>query len=97
MVDEKLFASLEFQYVNSRHTVYPDPSGGATLPGVDTPGFPTLNFTLFSKNIVKNLEVSASVYNLLDETYSDPSTQGHIQDQIPQDCRSFRLKLTYRF
>ncbi len=97
VVDEKLFASLEFQYVNSRHTVYTDPSGGATLPGVDTPGFPTLNFTLFSKNIVKNLEVSASVYNLLDETYSDPSTQGHIQDQIPQDCRSFRLKLTYRF
>jgi iron complex outermembrane receptor protein len=97
VIREKLFASLEFQYVSSRHTVYTDPSGGTTLPGVDAPGFPTLNFTLFSKEIVKNLEVSASVYNLLDQSYSDPSTQGHLQDQIPQDGRSFRLKLAYRF
>jgi iron complex outermembrane receptor protein len=97
VIREKLFASLEFQYVSSRHTVYTDQNTAATLPGVDTPGFPTLNFTLFSKEIVKNLEVSASVYNLLDQSYSDPATQGHLQDQIPQDGRSFRLKLAYRF
>ena len=94
---EYLFASLEFQYVSSRHTVYTDPTSGSTIPGVDTPGFPTVNFTLFSKDIVKNLEVSASIYNLLDETYSDPASRFHLESQIPQDGRSFRLKLAYRF
>ena len=97
VVKEKLFASLEFQYVSSRQTVYTEATTGATVPGVDTPGFPTLNFTLFSKDIVKNLEVSASVYNLLEQSYADPSTGGHLQDQIPQNGRSFRLKLAYRF
>ena len=97
VVKEKVFASLEFQYVSSRHTVYTDPNTAATVPGVDTPGFPTVNFTLFSKDIVKNLEVSASIYNLLDETYSDPASRFHLESQIPQDGRSFRLKLAYRF
>jgi iron complex outermembrane receptor protein len=100
VVKEKLFASLEFQYVSSRHTfnAAQDQSGNiTTVQGEDTPGFPTANFTLFSKNIVKNLEVSASVYNLLDQSYADPASRGHLQDQIPQDGRSFRLKLTYRF
>jgi len=97
VVREKVFASLESHYVSSRHTVYTDPYGGATLPGPDTAGFPLLNFTLFSKDIVKNLEVSASIYNLLDQSYADPSTEDHLQPQIRQDGRSFRLKLTYRF
>ena len=100
VIKEKLFASLEFQYVSSRHTVYTATSGpnsGDTVPGVDTPGFPTVNFTLFSKNIVKNLEVSASIYNLLDQSYADPASRFHIESQIPQDGRSFRLKLAYRF
>jgi iron complex outermembrane receptor protein len=94
---ENLFASLEVQYVSSRHTVYNDPSTALTYPGTDVSGFPTVNLTLFSKDIVKNLEVSASVYNLLDENYADPATRFHLQDQIPQDGRTFRLKMTYRF
>jgi iron complex outermembrane receptor protein len=97
VIKEKLFASLQFQYVSSRHTIYTSPNGGATLPGVDTPGFPILNFTILSKQIVKNLDVSASVYNLLDQSYADPSTAGHLEDQIPQAGRTFLLKLTYRF
>ncbi len=96
VLKDKLFASLEFQYVSSRQTVYTT-STAATLPGVDAPGYPILNFTIFSKQIVKNLEVSASVDNLLNQAYTDPSTEGHIQDQIPQAGRSFWLKLAYRF
>jgi outer membrane receptor for ferrienterochelin and colicins len=98
---ENLFASLEVQYVSSRHTVYTDPNvghnGSLNFPGADTDGFPTVNFTLFSKDIVKNWEVSASVYNLLGENYADPATRFHLQDQIPQNGRTFRLKMTYRF
>ena len=94
---ENLFASLEFQYVSSTHTVYTDPNTAATIQGADAPGYSIVNFTLFSKDIVKNLEVSASLYNLLNESYAEPSSYQHIQDQIEQDGRSFRLKLTYRF
>jgi outer membrane receptor for ferrienterochelin and colicins len=93
---EKLFAGLEYQYTTSRKTVFTD-SSAATVPGVDAKGFGVLNFTLFSQNLVKNLEVSASIYNLLDQSYADPSTRYHLQDQLPRDGRSFRLKLSYRF
>src|SRR5207249_12318482 len=64
LLKEKLFASLEYQYTSSRHTVFT--SGTATMPGMDAAGFGVFNFTLFSHNLVKNLEFSASVYNLLD-------------------------------
>jgi len=56
-----------------------------------------VNLTLFSKNLVKNLEASAGVYNLLDTTYFDPASRFHLQNKIAQDGRTFRVKLTYRF
>jgi len=97
LFQEKLVASLEMQYVSSRHTYYTNPNGGETLPGLDVDGYPVVNFTLFSKNIFQHLEVSASVHNLLDQSYADPATAGHLQAQIPQDGRTFWLKLTYTF
>jgi len=94
---EKLFAGLEFQYVSSRETQHVSPITGEDVPGRNAAGFGVVNFTLFSQNLVKNLEFSASIYNLLDTNYSDPATRFHHQDLIPQDGRTFRLKLTYRF
>jgi iron complex outermembrane receptor protein len=94
---DEIFAGLEFLYTSRRHTVFTSNTGGATLAGDDTPGFGLVNFTLYSRNLVKDLEFSASVYNLLDEEYGDPASRGHSQDIIPRDGRSFRLKLTYRF
>jgi len=96
LIREKVFASLEFQYTSKRHTVFTT-STGETVPGEDASGFGIVNFTLFSQNLVKNLEVSASIYNLLDRQYSDPATRFHAQDLIEQNGRSFRVKLTYRF
>ena len=93
---EKIFASLEYLYTGSRGTFYTSTSG-QTIPGSDIDGFSVLNFTLFSQNLFKNLECSASVYNLLDHSYSDPATGIHAQSEIPQDGRTFRVKLTYRF
>ena len=93
---DKIFAGLEYQYTSSRHTYYTTTTG-STAPGQDAEGFGVLNLTLFSQNLVKNLEFSASVYNLLNESYADPATRMHLQDQLPQDGRTFRLKLTYRF
>jgi len=96
LIKEKIFAGLEFQYASRRRTVYTTPIGD-TVAGEDAAGFGVVNFTLLSRNLIKNLEFSASVYNLLDRRYGDPATRFHQQDIIERDGRTFRLKLTYRF
>src|ERR1039457_3883803 len=93
---QKVFASLEFQYTSSRQTLFTD-SSDTTLRGMDAGGFETVNFTIFSHDLVKNLEFSGGVYNLFDARYGGPSSRFHLQDTIEQDGRSFRLKLAYRF
>ncbi len=69
----------------------------ASEAGADAAGYGIVNLSLFSENLVKGLELSASVYNLFDKRYDDPSTPFHRQDLIEQDGRAFRVKLTYRF
>ena len=96
LYEQKIFASLEFQYTSSRHTLRTT-TIGETVAGSDAGGFGALNFTIFSHNLVPNLEMSASVYNLLDRRYGDPASRFHQQDIIERDGRTFRLKLTYRF
>lgn len=93
---DKVFAGLEYQYTSRRYTQFTTTTG-QTLPGADVSAYGVFNVTLFSQNVVKNLEFSASVYNILGQHYADPATRFHLQDQIPQDGRTFRLKLTYRF
>jgi outer membrane receptor for ferrienterochelin and colicins len=94
--EQKIFASLEFQYTSSRDT-YSTTATGQTIPGLDVAGYNVVNFTLFSQNLIKNLDFSASIYNLFDEQYADPATPYHLQSQIPQNGRTFGVKLTYRF
>jgi len=96
LLKDKIFAGLEVQYTSKRHTAFTDLSGD-TLNGPDAAGYAVVNFTIFSQNLLKNLEISASVYNLLGNTYNDPASLFHQQALIPQDGRTFRLKLTYRF
>lgn len=94
VVKDKLFASMEFQYTSRRSTF----SGEMTSPGMDVGAYNVVNFTLFSQNLlIKNLDISASVYNLFDQQYSDPATPFHLQSYIPQNGRTFWLKATYRF
>jgi len=70
---------------------------GNTQPGADAPDFVVVNFTLYSHDLVKNLDVSASVYSLLNDKYDEPATRFHLQNVIPQDGTTFRVKLTYHF
>ena len=84
---DKLFASMELEAMSDRQTVGGNNVGMVWL----------VNATLFSQKIVKELDVSASIYNLLDRRYSDPVSADFTQDSIQQDGRQFRLKLTYRF
>src|ERR1041385_6215692 len=97
---DKIFGAAEFRLVSSRRTLHSttDTSGQPlTVQGVDAASYGIVNLTLFSQNIVTNLEFSASVYNVLDRKYADPASRFHVQDLIEQDGRNFRLKLTYRF
>lgn len=84
---DRLRTGLELQYTGSRKTLAGGSAGGHLL----------VNLTLLGERLAKNLEISASVYNLLDKRYSDPGGQEHLQDLIAQDGRSYRLKLNYRF
>jgi iron complex outermembrane receptor protein len=83
---DKVFAGLEARYQSGVSTVY----------NTRIQPFWVLNATLFSANLTKNLEVSGSIYNLLDERYDFPGSPEHTQDRIPQTGRTFRLKATYR-
>ncbi len=84
---ERLFVGVEEQFTSSRKT----------LANKKTNGFFITNLTLFSKNILKGLEVSASVYNLFNKRYDDPGSGEHIQDVIEQDGIQYRLRLSYSF
>jgi iron complex outermembrane receptor protein len=87
LYQEKLFAGAELRYMSPRKTLLAKDSDDAFVT----------NLTLFSKDWIKGLEVSASIYNLFDESYGDPGSGEHVQDLIEQDGRSFRIKLNYSF
>jgi iron complex outermembrane receptor protein len=84
---EKIFAGLELQASGPRQTVR----------GNEVGAYAVCNLTLFSHELMKGLDVSASVYNLFDRKFSDPVSLDFAQDAIQQDGRSFRVKLAYRF
>jgi outer membrane receptor for ferrienterochelin and colicins len=86
-IKEKLFLGIEEQYMSKRRT--PEDR--------ETDAFFITNLTLYSRELMKGMELSGSVYNLFDETYGDPVGAELRQDTIEQDGRSFRIKLTYRF
>jgi len=79
-------AGFETLYVGNRNTTSSQ-AGGYLLS----------NLTLFSNRLVKNVEVSASVYNLFDRHYADPTGDEFTQEAIAQDGRNFRFKLSYSY
>ena len=83
---QKFFAGLETQYVSKRRTIAQTELGGYLL----------VNATLFSRKLTEKFDVSASLYNLFDKRYAESGGLEHVQTSIPQDGRSFRIKLTYR-
>jgi outer membrane receptor protein involved in Fe transport len=88
-------AALEVQYTGRRTTVV----GGAVG------GFAVTNFTLSGIRFGQNVELSASIYNLLNKNFADPPSDEHFDNSVPvrflqgirQDGRVGRLTLSYRF
>jgi len=87
LMADKVFAGGETQYVSKR----------TSLHGATARAYYVVNLTLFGRDLVRGLDGSAGVYNLLDYRYGDPTGNKTPEDILPQDGRSFRAKLTYRF
>jgi iron complex outermembrane receptor protein len=80
-----LYLSLDSQYRSSIQSL-----GGSRVSPFDV-----VNFTVLGRNLGTHLDVSASLYNLLDKTYYDPPSADNLSLPIQQDGRSFRVKLTW--
>jgi iron complex outermembrane receptor protein len=83
---KKLFVSLDGQYMGRTITVRRTELGGFFL----------LNLTVFSRKITKKIDISGSLYNLFNKQYANTGGLENREVAIPQDGRSFRIKLTYR-
>jgi outer membrane receptor protein involved in Fe transport len=87
LASHRFTAGTEVQYVAPRLTLQGNTAGGYTV----------VNLTLFGPRVWKQVDLSASMYNLFAKRYFDPGTGNVIQDQIEQDGRAFLLKATCRF
>lgn len=67
------------------------------LDGSDVDDFLVTNLTLLSQKLTKGLEISASVFNALDEKYAYPGAEDHLQSAIEQNGRTVHAMITYRF
>ncbi len=82
----RAFAGVELLYssAQSGYARYPIPSSLLT------------NFTLSTKPLWKSWEFSASCYNLFNQSWFAPAGPELREYDIPQEGRSYRLKLSYR-
>ena len=77
-------------------------SGRKGRDGTHTAGYPLFNLTLTSgdklfKGPLEGLEISGSIYNLLDRGYASVASDEFAQHFIPQNGRNLRLVFSYRF
>jgi outer membrane receptor for ferrienterochelin and colicins len=96
LYQDKLYAGLEVQYLSGRNNVQNSDATRAR----SVPGYTIANATLTQRNWIKGLEISLSAYNLLDKKYREPVSVDEddaIVEGNPQEGRSLRLKLTYKF
>jgi outer membrane receptor for ferrienterochelin and colicins len=82
-----VFAGFESRYLSERRTL----EGNWVRPQFVS------NLTFYSRHQKTGLELSASLFNLFDNRYSDPASEEHRQDSIVQNGRTFRITVAYRF
>jgi outer membrane receptor for ferrienterochelin and colicins len=87
-----VFVGFENRYMSGRKT-QAKLAGGAGKVGDNV----ISNLTVFTRNWVKGLELSAGAYNLFDERYFDPGSTDHRQIGIQQDGLTFRIKASLDF
>ena len=80
-------AALDAQYMSRRRT----------LGGNDARSHLLTNVSLFSPRTFGMFDLSASVYNIFNQRYGDPVSDGHTQDTVQQDGRSFRVRAAFHY
>ncbi len=90
LLSDKVHAGVEVQYSSSART-----TPGRTIRRADD--YWVANLTLFSRELFRNLELSATLYNLFDKRYAYPAGEELVPELIWEDGRTFRVKLSYRF
>jgi iron complex outermembrane receptor protein len=83
---KKLIVSVDGQYTGRTITVRRTELGGFFL----------VNLTMLSRKVTEKIELSGSIYNLFNKQYANSGGLENREISIPQDGRSFRIKLTYR-
>ncbi|WP_446809272.1 TonB-dependent receptor plug domain-containing protein [Methylomonas sp. 2BW1-5-20] len=89
---DKLFASIETQYVSTR----------AGVGGSSANDYVLTNLIVFSRKWLPGVELSGGIYNLFEEDYADPrfippNSSKPLPSLVPQDGRNFRLRLGLEF
>ena len=90
---EIVFLGFETQYMSGRKVPTKTPGG----PESEVGDYVISNLTVFTKNWIKGLELSAGGYNLFDERYFDPGSPDHKQIGIQRDGLTFRVKASLDF
>ena len=68
-----------------------------TVTGGEVPAYGLVNLTLLARPLGPGLQVSTSVYNLLDHAYGDPGGEELAQEVVQQDGRVVRIGMRYQF
>jgi iron complex outermembrane receptor protein len=70
-------------------------SGMTTFVGNSISPFTIVNLDVFGRRIYRHLDLSATLYNLLNKTYYDPPSTAVPEAAIQQDGRTFRVQMTW--
>jgi iron complex outermembrane receptor protein len=92
---DKIFLGVEELYTSKRRTLYREKNEAGSDNYADS--YYLTNVTLYGEKLWKNLDISASVYNLFDKNYDDPGAYEHLQDTLEREGRTYRLKISYLF
>lgn len=87
VVADRVQAALDLQVVGARRT-----KTGQTVDAFAVP-----NLTLVSPALFGPLDLTVSVYNLLNVKYAHPVAEDLPQETIVQDGRTLRIRATWRF
>jgi len=82
-----LFANLDLQYNSS----------SVTLARTRSPSFVLANLTLNTHELWSGVELTAGVYNILDEERRFPGAEEHAQETLPQEGRTYGGRFIVRF
>lgn len=89
LLQGKIYLTGEVQYTGERLTVSEEKEW------LDS--YLMTNLILFSQKLLPNMEITAKINNLFNESYADPCSTEFEQTKIPQNRRNFLLKAGYKF